>query len=150
MACEVERKLVEVIVELKRDLAEASEYIGQAKAALGRHMHSGQNLAEAIKELVRRANAEMDDSIADLGCWLLHDCEKCELILASRLDRIGLFSLAGARTALGMRHRLREKDVAHLEWIYEWLVTAHGEKDNVDYMLKFRRILDSMKKKEDR
>jgi len=31
----------------------------------------------------------------------------------------------------------------HLEWIYNRLITIHGENPNYDYMLKFKEILDN-------
>lgn len=33
-------------------------------------------------------------------------------------------------------------DISHLRWCYGRMVEMHGEKPNVDYMLKFKAILD--------
>ena len=33
-------------------------------------------------------------------------------------------------------------DRKHLEWIYDRLIHVHGESPSVDYMLRFRRIID--------
>lgn len=38
-----------------------------------------------------------------------------------------------------------EKDHQHLEWIYQRMKNVHGEDENVDYMLKFREVIDSLK-----
>lgn len=39
---------------------------------------------------------------------------------------------------------LKENDINHLEWVYRRLVITHGENENVDYMKKFREIINSL------
>jgi hypothetical protein len=38
-----------------------------------------------------------------------------------------------------------EKALPHLEWIYERMRHVHGENENVDYMIRFREILEQLK-----
>ncbi len=33
-------------------------------------------------------------------------------------------------------------DLKHLEWIYNRMIDVHGENKNVDYMLRFNKMLD--------
>ena len=40
------------------------------------------------------------------------------------------------------RQKLEAIDGKHLRWIYERLIYKYGEKQNVDYMLKFNEILE--------
>jgi hypothetical protein len=38
-----------------------------------------------------------------------------------------------------------EKALSHLEWIYGRMIYVHGENENVDYMIRFREILEQLK-----
>lgn len=38
-----------------------------------------------------------------------------------------------------------EADHDHLNWIYERMKFVHGENENVDYMLKFKEILNQLR-----
>jgi hypothetical protein len=44
--------------------------------------------------------------------------------------------------------QLNEKDINHLQWIYDRLINVHNENKNVDYMLAFNRILSKLKERE--
>lgn len=39
-----------------------------------------------------------------------------------------------------------EEDLKHLNWIYERMKNIHNENENCDYMLKFKSIIQSLKK----
>ena len=39
-----------------------------------------------------------------------------------------------------------DKDTAHLQWIYDRMSNIHGENENYDYMLKFKEIIEQLKK----
>jgi len=39
-----------------------------------------------------------------------------------------------------------EKDIKHLQWIYDRMVNVHGENENYDYMIKFKEIIEQQKK----
>jgi hypothetical protein len=39
-----------------------------------------------------------------------------------------------------------DKDTAHLQWIYDRMSNVHGENENYDYMLKFKEIIEQLKK----
>jgi hypothetical protein len=39
-----------------------------------------------------------------------------------------------------------DKDTAHLQWIYDRMSDVHGENENYDYMLKFKEIIEQLKK----
>jgi len=39
-----------------------------------------------------------------------------------------------------------DKDTAHLQWIYNRMSDVHGENENYDYMLKFKEIIEQLKK----
>jgi hypothetical protein len=39
---------------------------------------------------------------------------------------------------------LKESDINHLEWVYQRLSAIHGENENIDYMKKFREIINSL------
>lgn len=38
------------------------------------------------------------------------------------------------------------EDIKHLEWMYERMKSVHNENENYDYMVKFREILDNLRK----
>lgn len=40
----------------------------------------------------------------------------------------------------------KEKDIAHLEFIYDRMKTNHNENENLDYMIKLHQIIQSLKK----
>jgi hypothetical protein len=42
----------------------------------------------------------------------------------------------------------KEQDniTTHLEWIYDRMKNVHNENENYDYMIKFREIIDDLKK----
>lgn len=35
--------------------------------------------------------------------------------------------------------------IEHLEWIYDRLVNVHGEREEYDYMIKLREIIEMLK-----
>lgn len=37
------------------------------------------------------------------------------------------------------------EDIKHLEFIYDRMIHVHGEDKNVDYMIKFREKIDSLR-----
>jgi hypothetical protein len=39
-----------------------------------------------------------------------------------------------------------DKDITHLQWIYDRMSNVHGENENYDYMLKFKEIIEQLKK----
>jgi hypothetical protein len=39
-----------------------------------------------------------------------------------------------------------EEDIKHLQWIYDRMVNVHGENENYDYMIKFKEIIEQLKK----
>ena len=39
-----------------------------------------------------------------------------------------------------------DKDTAHLQWIYDRMSNVHGENENYDYMIKFKEIIEQLKK----
>jgi len=41
---------------------------------------------------------------------------------------------------------ISKDDLNHLDWIYNRMLKIHQERDNVDYMIKFKQILDSARK----
>jgi hypothetical protein len=38
-----------------------------------------------------------------------------------------------------------DEDIKHLRWIQSRLIKVHGENPNVDYMVKFKAILDELR-----
>lgn len=40
---------------------------------------------------------------------------------------------------------MKDKDIKHLEWVYERMKYVHNEKENYDYMIKFREILEALR-----
>ncbi len=42
---------------------------------------------------------------------------------------------------------MKDKDIAHLEWIYERLKYIYKENVNYDYMLRFKEIINKYKEK---
>lgn len=40
--------------------------------------------------------------------------------------------------------RITNKDIKHLEWVYERMKFVHNENENYDYMIRFREILDAL------
>ena len=38
------------------------------------------------------------------------------------------------------------KDTSHLQWIYDRMSNIHGENENYDYMIKFKEIIEQLKK----
>lgn len=41
---------------------------------------------------------------------------------------------------------MKDKYIAHLEWIYDRMKSVHNENENLDYMIKFREVIDSLRK----
>jgi hypothetical protein len=41
---------------------------------------------------------------------------------------------------------INEKDVKHLQWLYDRMANVHGENKNYDYMIKFKEIIEQLKK----
>lgn len=41
---------------------------------------------------------------------------------------------------------MKEKDIKHLEWLYERMKFVHGENEYYDYMIRFREILKALRK----
>jgi hypothetical protein len=41
---------------------------------------------------------------------------------------------------------INEKDVKHLQWLYDRMVNVHGENKDYDYMIKFKEIIKQQKK----
>jgi hypothetical protein len=41
---------------------------------------------------------------------------------------------------------INEKDVKHLQWLYDRMVNVHGENKDYDYMIKFKEIIEQLKK----
>lgn len=39
-----------------------------------------------------------------------------------------------------------DKDTAHLQWIYDRMSNVHDENENYDYMIKFKEIIEQLKK----
>jgi hypothetical protein len=39
-----------------------------------------------------------------------------------------------------------DKNIIHLQWIYDRMSNVHGENKNYDYMLKFKEIIEQFKK----
>jgi len=39
-----------------------------------------------------------------------------------------------------------EKDIKHLQWVYDRMVNVHGENKDYDYMIKFKEIIEQLKK----
>jgi hypothetical protein len=39
---------------------------------------------------------------------------------------------------------MKDKDIKHLEWVYERMKCVHNENENYDYMLRFREILEAL------
>jgi hypothetical protein len=39
---------------------------------------------------------------------------------------------------------MSDKDIKHLEWVYERMKFVHNENENLDYMIRFREILASL------
>jgi len=39
-------------------------------------------------------------------------------------------------------------NVEHLEWVYGRMKNVHGENENLDYMIRFKSIIDDLKSKE--
>lgn len=39
-----------------------------------------------------------------------------------------------------------DKDTSHLQWMYDRMSNIHGENENYDYMLKFKEIIEQLKK----
>lgn len=40
---------------------------------------------------------------------------------------------------------MNDKDIKDLEWVYERMMYVHNENENMDYMIRFREILNSLK-----
>jgi len=40
---------------------------------------------------------------------------------------------------------MKEKDIKHLEWLYDRMRYKNGEHSNYDYMIRFREILDALR-----
>jgi hypothetical protein len=41
---------------------------------------------------------------------------------------------------------INEKDVKHLQWLYDRMANVHGENKDYDYMIKFKEIIEQLKK----
>ena len=40
---------------------------------------------------------------------------------------------------------INEKDVKHLQWLYDRMANVHGENKDYDYMIKFKEIIEQLK-----
>lgn len=40
---------------------------------------------------------------------------------------------------------MKDKDIKHLEWVYERMKYVHNENENYDYMIRFREILEALR-----
>lgn len=40
---------------------------------------------------------------------------------------------------------MKDKDIKHLEWVYERMKCVHNENENYDYMIRFREILEALR-----
>lgn len=40
---------------------------------------------------------------------------------------------------------MKDKDIKHLEWVYERMKYVHNENENYDYMIRFRDILEALR-----
>lgn len=40
---------------------------------------------------------------------------------------------------------MKDKDIKHLEWVYERMKFVHNENENYDYMIRFREILEALR-----
>ncbi len=41
---------------------------------------------------------------------------------------------------------MNKEDLEHLKWIYERMIYVYKEKTNVDYMIRFKNILNNLDK----
>lgn len=44
---------------------------------------------------------------------------------------------------------LSKQDIDHLEWMYRRMIGTHNENENVDYMIRFREIIEKLKPNKD-
>ena len=42
---------------------------------------------------------------------------------------------------------MKSSDKEHLQWMYSRMRLVHGEKKNLDYMKRFKEIIDNLKEK---
>jgi hypothetical protein len=47
---------------------------------------------------------------------------------------------------LAERLKRKQENIIHLEWIYDRMKNVHNENENYDYMIKFREIINDLKK----
>ena len=40
---------------------------------------------------------------------------------------------------------MKDKDIKHLEWVYERMKYVHNENEDYDYMIRFREILEALR-----
>lgn len=40
---------------------------------------------------------------------------------------------------------MKDKDIKHLEWVYERMKYVHNENEESDYMIRFREILEALR-----
>lgn len=40
---------------------------------------------------------------------------------------------------------MKDKDIKHLEWVYERMKYVHNENENYDYMIRFSEILKALR-----
>lgn len=40
---------------------------------------------------------------------------------------------------------MKDKDIKHLEWVYERMKYVHNENEGSDYMIRFRKILEALR-----
>lgn len=40
---------------------------------------------------------------------------------------------------------MKDKDIKHLEWVYERMKYVHNENENYDHMIRFREILEALR-----
>lgn len=40
---------------------------------------------------------------------------------------------------------MKDKDIKHLEWVYERMKYVHNENEDSDYMIRFRKILEALR-----
>ena len=64
-------------------------------------------------------------------------------------EKYGNMSAINARNIIDLSESIElpsDKDITHLQWIYDRMSNVHGENENYDYMLKFKEIIEQLKK----
>ena len=64
-------------------------------------------------------------------------------------EKYGNMSAINARNIIDLSESIElpsDKDITHLQWIYDRMSNVHDENENYDYMLKFKEIIEQLKK----